>query len=61
MIRNPAHKSRSAGQIVNDITLADYIKRKQDKLSFNDWWNRNRQNFYGQSIEAARKICLAYV
>ena len=57
-MKPPAHKSGTAGQIVNVITLADYIKRKQEpqKLSFFAWWCKNHQHFYGQSIEAARQI-----
>lgn len=38
MTFQPAHKDcdRPAGQIVNDITLADYIERKQQDMNFNE-------------------------
>lgn len=44
MFQPPAHKSGSAGQIVNELTLADYIERKKDivppkKLTFEEWWD----------------------
>ncbi len=39
MTFKPAHKDSTAGQIRNDITLADYIKRKEplNKLTFEEW------------------------
>lgn len=58
----PAHKqddpAKSPGQIVNDITLGDYITRKnyheafdkvaeekglkKNKLKFDDWWDEHK-------------------
>lgn len=54
-MKTPAHKNTKhpPGQIVNDITLADYIRRKnrheafeqvatEKKLTFDAWWFINR-------------------
>jgi len=46
----PAHKHvgpNGPGQIINDITLGDYLERKypeetKKKLTFDEWWDSGR-------------------
>ena len=70
MFHKPAHKQigpNGPGQVVNDITLGDYLERKypeetKKKLTFEEWWNevvytgRPRRLEFNASEEAARLI-----
>ncbi len=43
VVCQPVWPHKTSGQIVNDVTLADYIARKekayQPKMSFEQWWS----------------------
>jgi endonuclease I len=56
----PAHKQtdkmKQPGQIVNDVTLADYYARKmKQKITFEEWWEQTLPAWrkeYGYNKEA---------
>lgn len=60
MFKLPAHKSGTAGQIVNEITLADYIERKQDKeedkgfpqFQTVEWWIEQLKEYNPKAVVA---------
>ncbi len=57
----PAHKQtdkmKQPGQIVNDVTLADYYARKmKQKMTFDQWWDTVNK-FYDPYLKPDFKQC----